>query len=152
MNRRGFLICLMSAAAALPAAAAEVQDSLVAQLRAQGFTSVDVSTTLLGRVRILASSDTMRREIVLNPGTGEVLRDYQESISLGDEAVASVRGGKDAALTGASGGASGSVTTTPTGSATDAAGSGSHSHDESQSHETEDHYSSEEDHGETDDE
>ena len=76
-------ICLICAALAFPAQGAGLADSIVSQLRAQGFTSVDVSTTLLGRVRILAEGAASRREIVLNPRTGEILRDYEESLTDG---------------------------------------------------------------------
>jgi hypothetical protein len=53
----------------------DVQDQIIAQLRAQGYTSFEVSTTLLGRLRILAQQGGTNREIVVNPRTGEVLRD-----------------------------------------------------------------------------
>lgn len=85
MNRRMFSIGLICAALASPAWGAGLADGIVSQLRAQGFTSVDVSTTLLGRVRILAESVSSRREIVLNPRTGEILRDYEEILSDGAE-------------------------------------------------------------------
>jgi hypothetical protein len=53
-----------------------IQDSIVAQLTQQGFHRIEVSRTLLGRIRILAFSDALEREIVFNPATGEILRDY----------------------------------------------------------------------------
>lgn len=83
MNRRMFSIVLLCTGLAFPALGADLADGIVSQLRAQGFTSVDVSTTLLGRVRILAESGASRREIVLNPRTGEILRDYEEILSDG---------------------------------------------------------------------
>jgi len=58
------------------AAAQSVQDSIVQQLQSQGFSEFRVNRTLLGRVRIVALRDDLRREIVLNPTTGEILRDY----------------------------------------------------------------------------
>lgn len=70
-------LMLMSASSS---SAADLADSIVSQLHTQGFTSVDVSTTFLGRVRIEASSTAYHREIVLNPRTGEILRDYQETL------------------------------------------------------------------------
>jgi len=62
----------------LPAAgwALSVQDQIVEQLTAQGFYELDISRTLLGRTRIVAISADYRREIVFNPATGEILRDY----------------------------------------------------------------------------
>lgn len=75
---------LMAGALALtvagsPAAAqdvASVQEMIVAQLADQGFSRVRISKTLLGRVRIFATSADYSREIIINPRTGEILRDY----------------------------------------------------------------------------
>jgi len=56
-----------------------VQD-LVEDLQAAGFTYIEIRRTFLGRARIIAYSATEMREVVLNPTTGEVLRDLvQES-------------------------------------------------------------------------
>jgi hypothetical protein len=54
-------------------------DAVVQQLRAQGYVEFAVSRTLLGRVRVMAvAPDGSQREIVFNPTTGEILRDYSE--------------------------------------------------------------------------
>lgn len=53
-----------------------VSDGIVAQLREQGFKHITITRTWLGRVLILGYVDEGEREIVLNPNTGEVLRDY----------------------------------------------------------------------------
>lgn len=66
--------------AALPATAQSVQEQIVSQLAGQGFTKIELSRTFLGRVRVLASSDKLVRELVFNPATGEILRDYWEEI------------------------------------------------------------------------
>ena len=58
------------------ATAQSVQDQIVSQLTAQGFTRIEVSRTLLGRIKIDAKSATLDRELVFNPVTGEILRDY----------------------------------------------------------------------------
>lgn len=68
-------LCL-SLALATPVMADPLQDQVTATLEAQGYEVVSVGHTWLGRIRILAQSDEVRREIVLNPTTGEVLRDY----------------------------------------------------------------------------
>lgn len=60
---------------ALPAAAAGFSDEVVRQLRQQGFSEILVESTLLGRTRIVAKSRNGTREIILNPRTGEILRD-----------------------------------------------------------------------------
>ncbi|WP_373051193.1 hypothetical protein [Thalassovita aquimarina] len=65
--------------AALPAAADGVRDSVVSQLKQQGYQEITVSRTWLGRIRILARRDGERREIIVNPRTGEILRDFWAS-------------------------------------------------------------------------
>lgn len=84
----------LALAAAQPAAAqdsvptgAELQDAIVAQLQSQGFNRITIGRTFLGRVRITATSDRLEREIIFNPRTGEILRDYW------DEPGADERGG-----------------------------------------------------------
>ena len=67
------LAALLGAGAA---AAQSLQDRLLAQLQEQGYSSIQVSRTWLGRTRILAESATQRREIIFNPHTGEILRDF----------------------------------------------------------------------------
>jgi hypothetical protein len=67
----GFWMMAAGAAVADP-----MTDDLVAQLRGQGFQKVTITRTLLGRVLILGSATEGQREIVLNPNTGEILRDY----------------------------------------------------------------------------
>jgi hypothetical protein len=73
---RSILILLATLAMALPALAQSITDQLVAQLRGQGYDVLEMHDTWLGRVRVIAETDTIRREIVFNPGTGEILRDY----------------------------------------------------------------------------
>ncbi len=77
MKRRHFLMTAVAAvAAAHPAFAQDIVSAIRAQLRAQGYTSISVTRTLLGRRRIFAKSDEYQREIIVNPRTGEILRDY----------------------------------------------------------------------------
>ncbi len=84
MERRKFL-AIMSAAALAPALAwaGPLEDSIVRQLKGQGYSRIVVSRTLLGRTRFVATSRTHRREIILNPRTGEILRDLLELIGGG---------------------------------------------------------------------
>lgn len=83
MNRRIFLALAVSGGMAIalsgPAQAAGLVDDLVHELRSQGFSSIDVSRTMLGRVRIEAIGSEGSREIVLNPNSGEILRDLWTS-------------------------------------------------------------------------
>lgn len=75
---RRILIHLAIALALLgpPAHATTTEASIVAELREQGFTRVEIRRTLLGRTRIVAESPTYEREIVINPASGVILRDY----------------------------------------------------------------------------
>ena len=58
-----------------PALADTLSDSIVGQLKAQGFKNVSTERTWLGRTRIVASGSEGEREIIVNPNTGEILRD-----------------------------------------------------------------------------
>lgn len=55
--------------------AASFTEDVVAQLVKLGFSNITAETTLLGRVKIVASRSDGLREIVINPRTGEILRD-----------------------------------------------------------------------------
>lgn len=76
MRRRDFLTALVAVAwVGSPARAQDFVASVVAQLRKQGFRSVIQERTLLGRVRLIAKRSDGTREIIINPRTGEILRD-----------------------------------------------------------------------------
>ncbi len=79
MNRRILLLGLMStgalAATTGTAMAASFAEDIVAQLTKLGFSNITTETTWLGRIKILASRSDGVREIILNPRTGEILRD-----------------------------------------------------------------------------
>lgn len=49
---------------------------VVQSLLEHGYVILKHERTWLGRGRILAKKDGMQREVVFNPGTGEILRDY----------------------------------------------------------------------------
>ena len=53
-----------------------VEERLLSGLESQGYTVIEKGYTFLGRLRIVAENDEIHREIVVNPGTGEILRDY----------------------------------------------------------------------------
>ncbi len=74
-----FAICFALMGVPQFAAAQSIQDQIIDQLQAQGFTSMQLSRTWLGRVRIISYRDGLRREVVFNPQTGEILRDFWES-------------------------------------------------------------------------
>jgi len=76
MRRRVFLAALIgSAMTATAAAARDRSDDILRELKRNGYRIEDVGRTFLGRVRILATRNGGRREIIVNPVTGEILRD-----------------------------------------------------------------------------
>ena len=91
MRRFGFIAgvggLVLILGLALPATAqvpdAAPSDRVVDALVAAGYTISVQERTWLGRLRIVATKGQMRREVVLNPGTGEVLRDYASQINDG---------------------------------------------------------------------
>lgn len=102
MNRRRFLFQLTATSATLvtgAAFAASYADAVIAQLTRQGFYNIGVETTWLGRVRIVADRGDGKREIILNPRTGEILRDsWQASGAAGATPIIDdVSGGAPAA-------------------------------------------------------
>ena len=72
------LACLAVALCGSTGFAATYEERVVVQLRAMGYTDITVSFTMLGRAQILAVNQQQTREIVLNPRTGEILRDYAQ--------------------------------------------------------------------------
>lgn len=77
MNRRTILFAL-AAVMALPVAAAtakEPYEEWIDWLEDAGYSDITATRTFLGRIQIQARLGRMNREIVINPRTGEVLRD-----------------------------------------------------------------------------
>ena len=59
-------------------------DAITRQLANQGFGEIKISRTFLGRVRVEALREGREREIIFNPRTGEILRDYWDVDSEGN--------------------------------------------------------------------
>jgi hypothetical protein len=76
MMRTLVMALVLAGGLATPLAANPLTDQVTGALVAQGYQIVQVDRTWLGRVRIVAETPDLRREIVINPNTGEVLRDY----------------------------------------------------------------------------
>ena len=74
------VVCLALSGAPHVVAAQSVQDSIISQLQAQGFDNFSLNRTWLGRVRVVSYRDGLRRELVFNPQTGEILRDYWRNV------------------------------------------------------------------------
>ena len=70
------MLVLILAAGAAPAQDRDLLARLVFALRAEGYDQIRTERTLLKRIRIVAGRAGERREIVIDPRTGEVLRDY----------------------------------------------------------------------------
>ncbi len=86
MHRRAFLALSTALLACGPAwAVVDHVGAIVGELDRRGYTQISVSRTFLGRARIVARGPHGRREIILNPATGEILRDLRESASLGSD-------------------------------------------------------------------
>lgn len=85
MKRRQFLLGLAGttalAALAGPALAVSYADQVISQLTKLGFSGISVETTWLGRIRIVGTRGDGMREIILNPRTGEILRDVWSPVS-----------------------------------------------------------------------
>lgn len=73
------LIAALVLSGAGAALAGSVTEAITEQLRGQGYTQVTVTRTFLGRDRIVASGPAREREIIVNPRTNEILRDYVDS-------------------------------------------------------------------------
>ncbi|MEP2534233.1 hypothetical protein [Shimia sp.] len=80
--KRSLYSAALGAIAALmlvtPAVAETRVEAITRQLASQGYTDIEVSRTFLGRVQIEANRGGLEREIILNPRSGEILRDYWE--------------------------------------------------------------------------
>jgi len=76
VNRRILLTALLALSLAPTAALSQsLADRIARELRSEGFSEVSTTRTLLGRARIYASGPAGTREIILDPRTGEILRD-----------------------------------------------------------------------------
>ena len=99
MKNRATLAAVVALWAGM-ASAETLVDQVTRQLAAQGYTEITVSKTWLGRIRVEASGGTATREIILNPRTGEILRDYWEDEDGGEQGLLSARRGRSDAEEG----------------------------------------------------
>ena len=91
MGRKRFVGALVvGAMGAAPAVADGFSERIVQQLEQQGFRGISTERTWLGRTRIIAEGDDGQREIIVNPNTGEILRDLMLTANGG--------GGRDGGL------------------------------------------------------
>lgn len=78
---RAIAFCSLLALMPFAASAQSVQEQILTQLADQGFHDFEISKTLLGRIRVTSQSNTLSRELVFNPVTGEILRDYWTALT-----------------------------------------------------------------------
>ena len=76
MLKRFLIVILLLAAPPALADADRVRDFVVRELREDGYSEIRITRTWLGRLRFVARNGDRRREIVVNPATGVILRDY----------------------------------------------------------------------------
>ena len=79
------ILIILTLAFAAPAQADDIRDRIVSELRSDGFTEIRISRTWLGRIRLVGESADEVREIVVNPVTGVILRDYSKRLRLRDD-------------------------------------------------------------------
>ncbi len=103
MDRRKFLVLVtaFSLSGTVPALA-DNEDDIIERLVEAGFGQIEVTRTLLGRVRIVAFKGNIRRELVINPRTGEILRDVTLVAEGGKSSPGSPKG-KNGSSSGGSG-------------------------------------------------
>ncbi len=84
------LIILFLSLVTAPALAAgdTVRDRILLDLRDDGYREITISRTFLGRLRFVAVKSDARREIVVNPVNGVILRDYIRFLRSSDDSTA----------------------------------------------------------------
>lgn len=82
------LLILALTLAPLCAAAQALEERIVQALALQGFTVTEMDRTWLGRLWVVAQSDTLYRELIFDPATGEILQDYVTRLSTHQSQIA----------------------------------------------------------------
>ena len=91
MIRRVFLLAALALPLAAPLKAQDAEAHITSLLMDQGFVIIRVERTLLGRIQVWAERGVIRREIVINRRSGEILRDYQHRLTPTEQS----RGGRN---------------------------------------------------------
>jgi hypothetical protein len=74
--KQTILAALCAVVLGQPVLAQSIDERIAASLQAEGYQIVTMNRTWLGRIYVIAETETLRREMVFNPATGEILRDY----------------------------------------------------------------------------
>jgi hypothetical protein len=85
---RRLILALIIALSPTWSSAQALEEQIVAALQAQGFAVEAMNRTWLGRLRVVAQSDTYYRELVFDPATGAVLQDYVTTLSARESSLA----------------------------------------------------------------
>lgn len=85
---RRLALCLIVLTAQPVFAQTTPYDDILSALRAKGYIILVDERTWLGRQRVVADNGEHRRELVFNPGTGEIFRDYAVLLRSSSNAVA----------------------------------------------------------------
>lgn len=94
MIRRTLVIAVFAAFAS-QANANPIVDRVTQQLADQGYSRFEVSRTFLGRIRIEAYANGSEREVIVNPRTGQILRDHWEDEDDDDLDRYAIQSGQD---------------------------------------------------------
>ncbi|WP_347311479.1 hypothetical protein [Defluviimonas sp. SAOS-178_SWC] len=115
MTRRGFLLSSsgLLLSSAVPAVSATFQDDVERRLSREGYRITYKKRTWLGRIRIQAMRGNRRREVVLDPSSGEILRDYIEVTSRGRDSQPADEASEGSSSTGSTGEAGSSPSKEP---------------------------------------
>lgn len=75
---RAIIVGAALAGLTTPAMAADwgAADTVIQRLISEGYTQIRIDRTWLGRIQIEARGAGGEREVIVNPRTGEILRDY----------------------------------------------------------------------------
>lgn len=110
MNRRVFILAsAVFVALGQEAIAAPAEEQVARAIAGQGFRITSRKRTFLGRVRFTAVRGNVEREVVVDPSSGEVLRDYSrtETRSVGKDTSRGNSSGDSSSGGGETGGESG---------------------------------------------
>lgn len=99
--KRAVLIAIFLAVMPMAAMSQDntVRERLIEALRDDGYREIRISNTFLGRLRLVATKPDSRREIVVNPNTGVILRDYIRFLDVTEDGGA-LGGGQGASVGG----------------------------------------------------
>ncbi len=82
------LALLLGTSAAMAETKSQLTEPIVSRLQEEGYVVVQIKRTWLGRILIISQNGEFLREVVINPHTGEILRDKLFALDGSNGAVA----------------------------------------------------------------